>query len=141
MATMRFNHMELTMAPGTLTDECRADIDSFYGEVFGWNGKDVPILGQMGHFISVDADQFLLLTEQKIHMSSPGYDHLGLLMESRDEVDAHLLKCKEWQQRDDRVQIKRYDDLVTGSTIVHAFYVRFLLPIWFDVQVIERSEG
>ena len=25
-----------------------------------------------------------------------------------------------------------------GNVVVHAFYVRYLLPIWFDVQVIER---
>jgi hypothetical protein len=24
---------------------------------------------------------------------------------------------------------------------VHAFYVKYLLPIWFDVQVIERNAG
>ena len=138
---VRFNHMELTMAPGALDEQARADIDAFYGDVFGWEGKDVPILGQMGHFIRVDDDQFLLLTEQRKHLHSPGYDHLGLLMDTRAEVDAHLEHCKEWQQRDDRVQIKEYDDLVTGSTVVRAFYVRYLLPIWFDVQVIERTES
>ena len=42
------------MAPGTLTEQCRSDIDSFYGDVFGWEGKDVPILGQMGHVIKVE---------------------------------------------------------------------------------------
>ena len=36
------------------------------------------------------------------------------------------------------MQIKEYDDLVTGGVTVHAFYVKYLLPIWFDVQVIER---
>ena len=24
---------------------------------------------------------------------------------------------------------------------VHAFYVKYLLPIWFDVQCIERTSG
>ena len=135
---VRFNHMELTMEPGTLDETCRAEIDAFYGDVFGWEGKDVPILGQMGHFIRVDDDQFLLLTEQRKFMQSPGYDHLGLLMDTRAEVDEHLEKCRAWQARDERVQIKEYEDLVAGSTVVHAFYVRYLLPIWFDVQVIEH---
>ena len=31
--------------------------------------------------------------------------------------------------------------LVTGAVVVHAFYVKYLLPIWFDVQVIEREVG
>ena len=24
---------------------------------------------------------------------------------------------------------------------MHAFYVKHLLPIWFDIQIIERAEG
>ena len=43
--------------------------------------------------------------------------------------------------RDARVEIKEYEDLEVADTTVHAFYVRFLLPIWFDVQVIERAPG
>jgi hypothetical protein len=32
------------------------------------------------------------------------------------------------------VQIRLYDDLVLENTTTHAFYVRYGLPIWFDVQ-------
>ena len=39
------------------------------------------------------------------------------------------------------MQIKQYEDLVTGPVTVHAFYVRFLLPIWFDVQAMEYLPG
>jgi hypothetical protein len=35
--------------------------------------------------------------------------------------------------------VKNYDDLVTGELVVRAFYVKFLLPIWFDVQCMERG--
>ena len=34
-----------------------------------------------------------------------------------------------------------YDDLIAGDTTVRAFYVRYLLPIWFDVQCIEHPAG
>jgi hypothetical protein len=74
-------------------------------------------------------------------MQSPGYDHLGLLCETRDEVDRLLARAKERQARDPRIQIKEYEDLVTGPVTTHAFYVKHLLPIWFDVQVIEYAEG
>ena len=37
------------------------------------------------------------------------------------------------------MQIKEYDDLVIEQTTTHAFYFRYLLPIWFDVQVIEHG--
>ena len=139
---LRFNHMELTLPVGTLTDEFRAGLDGFYGGVFGFGTHVTPIMGQDCHFIRVDdkAEQFILVAEHKSPMSSPGYDHLGFLMDTRSEVDELLARCKAFQATDDRVQIKEYDDLVSnGEHVTHAFYVRYLLPIWFDVQSQERA--
>jgi len=73
-------------------------------------------------------------------MSSPGYDHLGLLMDSREDVDDTLAKIKTFAATDDRVKIKEYEDLVMQRVTVHAFYVKYLLPIYFDVQVIEVNQ-
>ena len=47
--------------------------------------------------------------------------------------------CKPYRDKDDRVQIHEYDDLVYPDLTVHAFYVKYLLPIYFDVQSMERS--
>src|SRR5262245_64920532 len=138
----RFNHMELTLPKGKLAEH-RREIAAFYADLFGWESLDVPILGQVGLLLRTDPEtsQFILVTEQRKAMSSPGYDHLGLLQESREEVDALLEKAKKWRERDPRVEIKEYEDLKIGGTTTHAFYVRYLLPIWFDVQVIEFAEG
>ena len=138
----RFNHMELTLPPGALAER-RREISEFYGDLFGWDSLDVPILGQVGLLLRSDPEtsQFILVTEQRRHLSSPGYDHLGLLYDRREEVDLLLEKAKKWRERDPRVEIKEYEDLRTGGTVVHAFYVRHLLPIWFDVQVIEHAPG
>ena len=139
MPTMRFNHMELTLAPGTLDATLRAEIKAFYGEVFGWTAMDVHIVDQDALLLMVDPEvsQFILVAESPKPMQSPGYDHLGILLETRAEVDALRARVGEWQQRDPRLRIKDYDDLVQGPVTVHAFYVKHLLPIWFDVQVIE----
>ncbi|MEM7143140.1 MAG: hypothetical protein AAF548_19110 [Actinomycetota bacterium] len=136
----RFNHMELTLPPGRLT-ETRDEISEFYGDLFGWSTSDIPILGQTGLLIRTDptASQFILVTEQRVHIDSPGYDHLGLLCDTRDEVDGYLSAAKSRQDDDERVQIKEYEDLVNGDHVTHAFYVKFLLPIWFDVQCFERA--
>ena len=138
----RFNHMELTLPVGEL-DPRRKEIAEFYGDLFGWDAIDVPILGQQGLLLRTDPEtsQFILVTEQKHPMDSPGYDHLGLLYDTREEVDALLARTKQWQSRDPRVQIKEYEDLKTGPVTTHAFYVKHLLPIWFDVQVQEWAEG
>ena len=42
---------------------------------------------------------------------------------------------------DHQLAIIVYDDLVTGNVVVHAFYVKYLLPIWFDVQSIDHKPG
>jgi len=143
MPELRFNHMELTLPIGALDDQTRTDIKAFYSDVFGFEAIDVPIFEQNALLLRTDSEtsQFLLLTEQEIHIESRGYDHLGFLYENRTEVDAKFEKVKKWQTRDSRIQIKEYDDLVTGDVTTHAFYVRYLLPIWFDIQVIEMPDS
>jgi hypothetical protein len=136
---MRFNHMELTFPVGTLTKEFREEVDAFYGAVFGWSATDTEVVGQQCHILLPDPEQFILLAESKKPMSSPGYDHLGLLQETRDEVDRLLAECERYADKDDRVQIVRYEDLEYPGLTVHAFYVKYLLPIYFDVQSMERT--
>jgi len=136
---MRFNHMELTLPRGTLTREFREEVDAFYGGVFGWKGLDTEVVGQLCHLLLPDADQFILLTESDKPLSSPGYDHLGLLQDTREEVDQLLDACERYAEKDDRVSIIRYEDLVYPTLTVHAFYVKYLLPVYFDVQSMERA--
>jgi hypothetical protein len=143
MSALRFHHMELTLPRGALDAQARADLKQFYGEIFGFDAIDVPILGQLGLLLRTDAEtsQFLLVTEAREPMQSPGFDHLGFLVESRARVDALLARCRAWRERDARVALKEYEDLVQGGVTVRAFYVKFLLPIWFDVQSLEYAPG
>ena len=135
---MRFNHMELTFPVGTLTEQFREEVDAFYSSVFGWGALDTEVVGQSCHLLMPDPGQFILLAESDRPMSSPGYDHLGLLQDTRQEVDDLLDACERYADKDDRVMIRRYDDLVYPDLTVHAFYVKYLLPIFFDVQCMER---
>jgi hypothetical protein len=141
VATLRFNHMELTFPPGTLDDAYRAEVATFYRELFGWVASDVEVVGQSCQYLRVDDGQFLLLAESPKHLESPGYDHLGLLCDTRAEVDECLTRAKTFRDQDDRVRIKEYEDLNTGNLTVHAFYVKYLLPIFFDVQCMEWIAG
>jgi hypothetical protein len=140
MPQMRFNHMELSFPKGTLTRQFRDEVDAFYADVLGWRAIDTEVVGQLCHLLQPDDGQFILLAEGKDPMSSPGYDHLGLLMESREEVDAVLAECQRFAEKDDRMRLKIYEDLVGPTVTVHAFYVKYLLPIYFDVQVIEVNQ-
>lgn len=139
---LRFNHMELTLPMGSLDEGGeRENIAKFYGEVFGFRASDVFIVKQNALLLATDDEtsQFILMTQMKEPMSSPSYDHLGFLVDSRAEVDEILAKCEKFQQQDDRVKIKYYDDIPAGENTVHAFYVKYILPIYFDVQCIEYA--
>lgn len=143
MGNMRINHMELTFPEGYLTAETKEKIGDFYRELFGWDSLEVEIVEQKALLIMLDPEvsQFILCAESPNPMQSPGYDHLGLLFETRAEVDALLEKAKALQANNPDIQIKEYDDLVISPTTVRAFYVKHLLPIWFDVQCIEYEQG
>jgi hypothetical protein len=52
-----------------------------------------------------------------------------------------LARCREFQDHDLRLRLKEYEDLVGPTVTVHAFYVKYLLPIWFDVQCMEWPDG
>jgi hypothetical protein len=143
MANMRINHMELTFAEGALTAEKKRQIGDFYQQLFGWNSLEIEIVAQKALLLMIDEEvsQFILCAESPNPIQSPGYDHLGFLFETREEVDALLSKCKDLQKDNPEIQIKEYEDLVEGPTTVHAFYVKYLLPIWFDVQCIDYEPG
>ena len=57
---MRFNHMELTFARGTLTDAFREEVDAFYGSVFGWKSTDADVVGQRCHILLTGKSAYAL---------------------------------------------------------------------------------
>jgi hypothetical protein len=143
MANMRINHMELTFPEGALTADKKRQIGEIFHQLFGWTSLEVEIVEQKALLLMIDEEvsQFILCAESPNPIHSPGYDHLGFLFESREEVDVLLAKCKALQKDNPEIQIKEYKDLVEGPTTVHAFYVKYLLPIWFDVQCIDYEPG
>jgi len=139
----RFNHVELTYAKGVLDNKLRRQISAFYEDVFGWESVELEVLGHTAQLLRLDPEvsQFILLAEGRNPIDAPGYDHLGIQIDTRDEVDTLLERCIKWQERDERVRIKIYEDLPQDDVTVHAFYLKYLLPIWLDVQCLEWKPG
>ena len=131
---IRFNHMELSVPSGTLTDGFRADLEAFYGDVFGFSFQPGRMFEQDTHLMTLPDGPFILVIEAERPMAAPGFDHLGFEMQSRDQVDETRAKVRAWTEKDARVQLKEYPDGVMDGRLYHAYYVRHLLPIWFDVQ-------
>ncbi len=78
---MRFDHMELTVAHGSLTSEFCQEVDAFYGAVFGWSAFDSQVGNRTAHLLQPDPNQFILLVESDTPMSVQGIEHLGLLLD------------------------------------------------------------
>ena len=136
---MRFDHMELTIPIGSLTTTLRKEIDDFYGSIFGWSGFDMDVAGRPCRLLMCGSSQFIELLESEQPMHSPGSDHLGLLLESRQEVDDAWKARERYAERDDRASTERRQDLAYPNLTVHTFYVNYLLPISFDVHSQEPS--
>jgi hypothetical protein len=135
--------MELTVEPGTLDEPTRSELTEFYRDLFGWQAIEPRLFDDSDLLFMTDevASSFLLLYQGDKAMKAPGFDHLGILVDTRAEVDAMLAKCKARQESDRRVLIREFEDLAQGDLTVHAFYVKFLLPIYFDVQCMEWRAG
>lgn len=136
---MRFDHMELTVPVGSLTTTLREEIDGFYGSIFGWSGCDIDVAGHSCRLLMCGSNQFIQLLQSEQPVQSPGHDHLGLLLDTRQEVDDLLDLCERFAEKDDRVSVARREDLEYPGLTVHSFYVRYLLPIYFDVHSQELS--
>jgi hypothetical protein len=143
---LRFNHMELTVPVGTLKKE-RENLAGFYGEIFGFTCIEVPMveLDVNDKFLmssDTEFSQFFFLAEDPKHLEPQSYDHIGFLMDNWDDVDNTLVKVKEWQKKDPRVQLMHLDsDFEAGPVFTHFYYFRYLLPIWIDVQYLKWKDG
>ena len=144
MATMRINHLELTLPPGTLAQE-KHNLNGFYQDIFGWEGIEVPMvkLSCPKYLLRFDAEssQFLFLTEETNALHSTSFDHIGLILESRAAVDAAYERARAWQQKDARVEIMEMQDMDATMVNNHSFYVRYILPLWIELQALEFRPG
>jgi hypothetical protein len=136
------NHMEVTVAPGTLA-HTMPDLLAFYCGTLGFGHLQLDAFAQPHVFLTSDppGSQFIYVAEHAQPMFVGGEDHLGFHLDDRAAVDRLLQACRQRQQSDPRMQIKELEDLDLPQTVTHAFYFRYLLPIWFDMQVIEFKPG
>jgi len=142
---MKINHFETTVPRGTLTDQWCADLDQMLFDIFGWEGKTfdmthpqtgVPVRGRV---YQIDDEQFFVINEHEEYMT-PGYDdHIGFSADSRAEVLSMLESLKALGEKDDRLSFrlvtdgKPSEDEFNGR-LMTGFYVKYLLPVFFDIQ-------
>jgi hypothetical protein len=139
---MRLNHLEITIPQGSLAT-IREALTTFYVDGLGFQISTLPKFGDSHLFLLTDPEgsQFIYVAENAQPAIIRGDDHLGFHVRDRDVVDRMLGLCRQVRARDARMEIRELEDLEFPETSTHAFYFRYLLPIWFDVQVIEFRPG
>jgi len=94
--------------------------------------------GQRMIFSVNSYDRFVFLLADEAPMSCPPGlpgDHFGVQVDSLDELNIVLARAEAFRAGDDRVEILPY--AVEDHTVLklHAFYVRYLLPMSIEVTV------
>lgn len=131
----RLNHIGLSVAADVLDEAGRAEICDFWGDVFGWT--ELPsetedrkkMVLAIGHW-----DQFVFIHAEDEPMHCPPLDHFGVSVLSQDDLESAWARVAARKAADDRVEVlePRIDDF--GPVKIHAFYVRFLLPMMVECQ-------
>jgi hypothetical protein len=140
----RLNHVAISVDATIMDEAGRASLLDFFSEVFGWTEGDnstekgnplILYTGEFGQFIYLlpAADEFMV---------TPNMDHFGLEVSSMEEMVEILGRVKAYQGKDARVRITEMGEMVTHHedkeyTLSNA-YIWFLLPLWIELQHVER---
>lgn len=142
---MKLNHVEMTVPRGTITDEWCSSLDTMLTGIFGWTGKTQQMVHPMtgadvkARFYDISDDQFLGVNEHENHVNPGEDDHVGFYVDSEEEMRDLLAKCLLLASNDRRVEFMHVSNgeptLLEGEeTVTAGFYVKFLLPTFFDIQ-------
>ncbi len=137
----QFNHVAMSLPADRLDEASRRDILAFYGEVFGW--KEHPSLTEDRRRLVMQVysyNQFVFLIADDQPMRAPRMDHFGIQVSTMDELDGILDRCRQYQSRDDRVDIVDKSAEVYPGLTLTSFYVKYLLPMMVEVQLFEANE-
>jgi hypothetical protein len=143
----RINHVAISVDADVLNDEGRADVLGFYSKVFGWTeGDNSTEKGNPLILYTGELRQFLYLLPAKDEfMVTPNMDHFGIEVSSREELMELLERVWLYQRKDDRVRVTEVGTMVTHHNDVDYtltnVYVWYLIPLWFELQHIERRSA
>jgi hypothetical protein len=143
MSRPTLNHVAISMDPALLDDRGRAELLTFYGEVFGWTegdntGEDGnPLILYTGAF-----GQFVYLLPAEPPLTAPPLDHFGLQVESLDELHAIVDRAKTVAANDDRVRVidvhARETHGPSSTYTLTSAYIGFVLPLMIELQHLAR---
>ena len=137
----RFNHVALSVPAELLGAAGRSALLAFYGDVFGWD--EMPTLTRDGELFVLRCgsnEQFVYLTASEDPLRCPPMDHVGLSVATPAELDSMRERALARAEQDPGVEVTPRGLEDYGFLRLHNFYVRYRLPLSFEVQCFEWRE-
>ncbi len=133
----RFTHVAVTVSREMFHADARAELLDFYGQVFGWYENPALAIRQERIFLRAPTDrQYLTIRASEAPMATSGYEHLGLEVESEQELRGIHERAQKLAGR--------YTDLELGDIRAEydgallTFKLRFRLPLSVEVLYLAR---
>jgi hypothetical protein len=130
----------VSLAPDQLDADGRAAITDFYADVFGF--EEYPELTKDRGQLVLRAhhhEQFVFIIAEDEPMTAPRMDHVGLSVASKDDFDEVARRCAAWKAKapDEVDLIDPHFEEHAGLLKLHSLYVRYRLPVMFELQHFE----
>ena len=137
--TQRFSHVAVTVERDLFRATQRAELLSFYRDVFGWVENEAMSIEGERIFLRAPTDrQYLTVRASDEPMRTSGYEHLGIAVESAEELKRLYERAGDFARRDDRVELEEIQ--VLYGERLHTFRVRYLLPLTLEIQYMNAPE-
>jgi hypothetical protein len=112
---------------GTLTEKYRGALRDFYGETLGWRElEDLRLPDRLT--MAVGDGSYVNVREQESPMACSGYEHVGMVLASTEEVDALRARL---EAASEIIELGEYRQDDNGFRL---FRFRYLLPMAIEVQ-------
>jgi hypothetical protein len=141
---VHIDHVEISVARGTLSAEFCNDLDRLLCDILGWRGETKEFVHPLDNVLRRERTyrlpngQFVVLNEADTYSRDDTDDHFGIVVPS-EELDRIFDSCRELHDRDDRLEMRYVVDdkpstVDIGPALLRAIFVRYLLPRWIDIQ-------
>jgi hypothetical protein len=129
----RFTHVAVTVPRECFEDEARSELLGFYAEVFGWReNPDLSIPGERIFLCAPSNAQYLTIRASSAPMSTSGYEHLGLALDSESALRAIHARAAALGGRFRGLELGPIRSEYGGRLLT--FRLRFRLPLTIEVQ-------
>ncbi|MEJ2131992.1 MAG: VOC family protein [Gammaproteobacteria bacterium] len=134
----RFSHVAMTVRRALLEEEAKSRWLGFYERVFGWSeNPQFAIPGERVLIRAPNDGQYLNARASDTPMQTSGYEHLGLWVESEQEVRRLHAVAQALSEEDDAVVLGDVQVLYDGR--LTTFRVQYMLPLTIEVQFAPAS--